>query len=49
MDGRKGEVKPGQFADLVMLDGDIAAVDPETIATLRPAMTVCGGRVTYES
>jgi predicted amidohydrolase YtcJ len=49
MEGRKGELKPGQFADLVMLDGDITAVAPETIAAMRPAMTVCGGRVTYES
>jgi len=49
MDGRKGELKPGQFADLVMLDGDIAAVAPSQIAALRPAMTVCGGRVTYSS
>jgi hypothetical protein len=49
MDGRKGELKPGQCADLVMLDGDITAVTPDAIAALRPTMTVCAGRITYSS
>lgn len=29
--------------------GDIEAVAPEEINTLSPALTVCGGRVTFEA
>lgn len=44
---RKGMLKPGYFADLVILDDDIEAVAPETIDKIRPKMTICGGRITY--
>lgn len=46
---RKGQLKPGHFADFVLLSGDIEAVSPEEINTLSPALTVCGGRVTFEA
>jgi predicted amidohydrolase YtcJ len=46
---RKGMLKPGYFADLVILDDDIESVDPERIHEVRPKMTICGGRVTYEA
>jgi predicted amidohydrolase YtcJ len=46
---RKGMLKPGYFADLVILDSDIEAVEPERIHEVRPRMTICGGRVTYEA
>jgi predicted amidohydrolase YtcJ len=48
MEGRKGELKPGQLADIVMLDGDIAAIPPDRIGQMKVKMTVCDGRVTYE-
>lgn len=48
MEHRKGRLKPGMLADLVVLSGDIEATEPEAIHTLKPAMTVCDGRVTYE-
>lgn len=44
---RKGMLKPGYFADLVILDDDIEAVTPESIDRVRPKMTICGGRITY--
>lgn len=46
---RKGMLKPGYFADLVILEGDIEAVEPQQIRNVRPKMTICGGRVTYEA
>lgn len=44
----KGSLKPGYAADLVMLDRDISATDPEDIAAIMPVLTICGGRVTFE-
>jgi len=46
---RKGVLKPGYLADLVVLSGDIEAVDPHEIYTVRPVTTVCGGRITYQA
>jgi predicted amidohydrolase YtcJ len=49
MEHRKGMLRPGYMADIVVLDGDLEAVDPEEISTVRPRTTICGGRVTYEA
>jgi predicted amidohydrolase YtcJ len=46
---RLGRLKPGYLADFVLLDGDIEAVVPEAIDTLSIAMTVCGGKVSYDA
>jgi predicted amidohydrolase YtcJ len=46
---RKGRLKTGYFADIVVLDGDLDAVEPSGLATIRPAFTIAGGRVTYEA
>ena len=46
---RIGMLRAGFLADVVVLDGDIEAVPPAEIDRLRVAMTICGGRVTYES
>jgi len=46
---RKGMLKQGYFADVTMLDGDIEAVAPEEIHTIRPATVICGGRATFEA
>lgn len=48
-DDRLGRLKPGYFADFILLDGDIEAVAPEAIDTLTVAMTVCGGKVSYDA
>lgn len=49
MEDRKGMLKPGYLADVVVLSGDIEAVAFDQLATLRPVMTICDGRVTYEA
>jgi predicted amidohydrolase YtcJ len=46
---RKGRLKPGYLADLVVLSGDLEAVDPHLISEIRPVTTICGGRVTYQA
>lgn len=49
MEHRKGRLRPGMLADLVVLGGDLEAAEPEAIAAIRPAVTICGGRVTFEA
>lgn len=46
---RKGMLRPGYLADLVLLDGDIEAIAPERIATLSVARTICGGRTVWDA
>lgn len=45
---RKGMLKNGYLADVVLLDRDIETTDATEIAKLRPLMTICDGRVSYE-
>lgn len=49
MEHRKGRLKPGMLADLVVFGGDIEAAEPEAIAAIRPAVTICGGATTFEA
>jgi len=44
----KGRLKPGFMADLVVLSADIEAMAPEALHDVRPLVTICGGKVTYE-
>ena len=46
---RKGRLKEGFLADLVLLDGDIEAVPAEAIHELEVRATICDGKVTYEA
>lgn len=48
-ENRKGRLKRGFLGDLVVLSGDLEAVSPEAIDTIRPVTTVCGGRVSYRA
>ncbi|MET3518671.1 amidohydrolase [Mesorhizobium abyssinicae] len=48
MENRKGRLKPGYLADLVVLSADIEATAPEDLHKVRPVTTVCGGKVTYQ-
>ena len=49
MEGLCGRLKPGLAGDLVLLDGDIEAVDSAHIGTLGIALTVSGGRITHQA
>lgn len=46
---RKGRLKSGYFADLVVLSGDIEATDQHLIGQIKPVTTICGGRITYQA
>lgn len=48
-ENRKGMLRIGMMADVVVLDADLEAAAPEEIGQVRPAMTICGGRVTFEA
>ena len=49
MEHRKGRLKTGFMADLVVLSADIEATAPEALHTVRPATTICGGKITYQA
>ena len=46
---RKGQLKAGMLADAVVLSRDIESVEPASIHTLRPVVTICDGVVTHEA
>jgi predicted amidohydrolase YtcJ len=46
---RKGVLKPGYMADLVVLSADIEKTAPAELHKVRPVTTVCGGKVTYQA
>ncbi len=48
-EGRRGVLKPGARADLVLLDRDITAIDPVDIPQTQVLATVAGGRVVYRA
>jgi predicted amidohydrolase YtcJ len=45
---RKGRLAPGFLADVIVMDRDLGATDPEALDQARPTLTICGGRVTFE-
>jgi predicted amidohydrolase YtcJ len=45
----KGQLKPGLLADLVLLSEDITAAPVETLAQVRPLLTMCNGLIVYQS
>ena len=47
LDAVTGILRPGHAADLVLLDRDLTAAPPETIATTRVLLTVVGGRIVF--
>jgi len=44
---RKGTIKPGLLADLVLLDRDLTAISPETIPETRVLATIVGGKIVH--
>ena len=39
---------PGMLADVIVLNGDIETTPAQQISTLKPVLTICDGRVTFE-
>ena len=46
---RKGRLREGFLADVAVMDHDLEAMDPEALDTARAALTVAGGRITWEA
>ena len=47
MEDRKGRIREGYYADMVLLDRDIFTVDPMEIKEIKPVMTMVGGKIVY--
>ena len=47
MEDKKGRIKAGQLADIVVLDKDIFTCDPMEIRDILPVMTMIDGKVVY--
>jgi predicted amidohydrolase YtcJ len=47
MEDRKGVLRTGYLADVVVLSGDIEATAPDAVSRLKAAVTICDGRVTH--
>jgi len=48
-EGRRGMLKPGYFADLVVLDRDLTRIPPTGIGQAKVVATIVGGKVVYRS
>lgn len=49
MEDRKGRLKPGYLADIVVLSEDIATTPHDRIAGLKSRVTICDGRIVHEA
>jgi predicted amidohydrolase YtcJ len=47
-EGKKGELKAGEFADFIVLSGDLTKLPPSEYTKLRVLRTVVGGRTVYQ-
>ena len=47
MDGKKGELKPGEFADFLVLSDDLTKATPREYTKIRVLRTIVGGRTVY--
>jgi predicted amidohydrolase YtcJ len=48
-DHRKGMLRVGYLADVVILSGDIEAVPLDQISSLSVEKTICGGRIVWDA
>ena len=46
---QKGSISPGKHADLVVLDADPCAVEPDAIREIRVRLTLVDGRTAFEA
>ncbi len=49
MEGKKGELKAGEFADFIVLSNDLTKVEPREYTNTKVLRTVVGGRTVYLS
>ncbi len=47
-EAKKGKLMPGMLADVIILNGDIEATPAAQVSTLKPVLTICDGRITFE-
>ena len=47
-EGKKGELKPGEYADFIILSNDLTKVPPAQFTKTRVLRTVVGGRTVYQ-
>ena len=48
-EARKGCLAPGMMADVVVMDADLEATEPDRLGQTRAAVTICGGRITHRA
>jgi hypothetical protein len=48
-EGRKGRLKAGMLADLVVMSHDLEALDPEAMTEARARTTIADGKITYSA
>jgi len=48
-EGKKGELKPGQYADFIILSDDLTKIPPAQYTKTRVLQTVAGGRTVYQA
>jgi predicted amidohydrolase YtcJ len=48
-EGKKGELKAGEYADFIVLSDDLSKIPPAQYTKTRVLQTVAGGRTVYES
>jgi predicted amidohydrolase YtcJ len=46
---KKGKLMPGMLADMIILNGDIEETPPGQLSSIKPVLTICDGRVTFEA
>ena len=46
---RKGKLAKGMMADVVVMNKDLDALPVENLDTARAAVTICGGRITWQT
>jgi predicted amidohydrolase YtcJ len=47
-EGKKGELKPGEYADFIILSNDLTKVPPAQFTKTRVLRTVVAGRTVYQ-
>lgn len=47
-EGVKGQLRPGMYADLVLLAGNIETTPADAVHAMQVALTICDGQIVYE-